>query len=64
MLSRPEDTFFKFRRQYNGETFTVICNFEQENTMEVPADAEVVLHNYADIAGTFRPYEVMVLKHN
>ena len=64
VLSNPEDAFFKFRREYNGEAFTVICNFEQENTIEVPADAALVLHNYADFGGTFRPYEVMVLKHN
>ena len=42
----------------------MICNFESENTIEVPADATLVLHNYADTADTFRPYEVMILKHN
>ena len=64
VLSNPEDTFFKFRREYDGKAFTVICNFEAENTIEVPADAALVLHNYADVADTFRPYEIMVLKHN
>ena len=62
--SQPWDTFFKFRREYSGEAFTVICNFEQENTIDIPENATLLLHNYADFNGTFRPYEVMVLKHN
>ena len=62
--SQPWDTFFKFRREWGGEAFTVICNFEQENTIDIPENATLVLHNYADFNGTFRPYEVKVLKHN
>lgn len=63
VLSKQEDPFFVFEREYQGEKFTVICNFEQQAAIEIPADTEVVLANYPDRADTFRPYEIMVLKH-
>ena len=63
MLSRDEDPFFLFEREKNGEKLTVAINFEQESQITLPEDADVVLHNYPDFAATFRPYEIMVLKH-
>ncbi len=62
VLSKPEDTFFKFERVYEGEKMTVIVNFENENAIEVPA-GEVVLANYKDRAENFRPYEILVIKN-
>ena len=64
VVSRPEDPFFVFEREYEGEKCTVICNFEKESAISVPENAEVVLQNYLDRADVFRPYEILVLKHN
>ena len=63
VLSREEDPFFIFEREKDGEKFTVIVNFEQESQIRLPEDADTVLHNYADFADTFHPYETAVLKH-
>jgi len=62
VLSRPEDPFFAFRREYEGASYRVICNFEEAASIDIPENAELLLHNYADRADTFRPYEIMVLK--
>lgn len=64
VLSRPQDPFFVFEREYQGEKYTVICNFEQQASISVPTDAEIVLQNYPDRKDSFRPYEILVLKHN
>ena len=64
VLSKTEDPFFVFEREYEGEKYTVICNFEQEATIAVPENTTVVLQNYADRTDTFRPYEILVVKHN
>ena len=62
VLSKPEDGFFDFRREYKGERLRVICNFEQPSRIPVPEDARVLLRNYPDRQELFRPYEVLVLK--
>ena len=64
VLSKDEDPFFVFEREYQGEKLTVICNFEQESAISVPENTTEVLHNYFDRAETFRPYEILVVKHN
>lgn len=64
VVSKPEDPFFVFEREYEGEKYTVICNFEQESQISVPENTQVVLQNYLDRAETFRPYEILVVKHN
>ena len=64
VVNKPEDPFFVFEREYEGEKYTVICNFEQESKIAVPENTEVVLQNYLDRAETFRPYEILVVKHN
>ena len=64
VLSSETDPFFVFRREYRGECYRVICNFEQSAAIQVPENAEVLLHNYADREDRFRPYEVMILKEN
>ena len=64
VVNKPEDPFFVFEREYEGEKYTVICNFEQESKISVPENTEVVLQNYLDRAETFRPYEILVVKHN
>ena len=63
VLSGDSDPYFLFRREYQGEKFTVVINFEEESEIPLPRDAEVVLRNYADDADCFRPYEVKILKH-
>ena len=64
VVNKPEDPFFVFEREYEGEKYTVICNFEQESKIAVPENTEVVLQNYLDRAETFRPYEILGVKHH
>ncbi len=62
VLSEQSDPYFVFEREYEGEKYTVICNFEQESVIETPLDAELLLTNYSDRADAFRPYEIAVFK--
>ena len=64
VVSREEDPFFVFEREYEGAKYTVICNFEQVSAIEVPENTTVVLQNYLDRVEIFRPYEILVVKHN
>ena len=64
ILSGEDDPHFLFTREFEGEKFTIAINFEEESSISLPENAKVVLHNYADTAALFRPYEIMVLKHN
>ena len=64
VVSREEDPFFVFEREYEGAKYTVICNFEQVSAIEVPENTTVVLQNYPNRAENFRPYEILVVKHN
>ena len=63
VLSKEEDPYFLFEREYQGEKLTVAINFERESSIPLPEDAQVVLRNYSDTAKKFRPYEVIILKH-
>ena len=62
VLSKDEDSYFVFEREYEGEKITVICNFEEENNFEIPQNAEILLSNYKDRASKMRPYEILILK--
>ena len=53
-----------YQKALQGEKLTVAINFENESKISLPENTEVVLHNYLDTADAFRPYEIMVLKHN
>ena len=61
-LLLPEDAnIFAYKRQTEGETLLVICNFsEKEQTLEnirIPDNAQCLLRNYADEGEMLRPYE-------
>ena len=64
-LSRPEDGYFAFTRSNDKETILVICNFEQEAIIDVDGKKEeLLLSNYCETEGTYRPFEIRVFKKN
>lgn len=70
MLSSSDDGFFVYTRSYNGEKFTVVCNFEEEAKISFEGmDGEVVLSNYNAYDASdrkdncFKPYEIAVYKN-
>lgn len=64
VLSKPEDEYFIYTREYEGKKFTVICNFEQDSKIEnISEFGKEVLANYSDReigTASFRPYETVV----
>ena len=57
VLSKPEDNYFVFTRELDGEKFTIFCNFEQDAVITIgdvtdsaaaerPVRGELVLSNY------------------
>lgn len=62
-ISQETDNFFAFERVFEDERITVVCNFEDENTVEIKG--QLLLSNYsnADVAGNhYRKYEVRIYK--
>lgn len=64
VVSKPEDGYFIFIREYEGEKIAVICNFEQKNDIMPPFDGEILLANCGrqSVGGEYSPYEVAVVK--
>ncbi len=61
-LNREEDAFFRYERALEDEKYVVICNFDEESTIDLP-QGKLLLSNYrrTDADGNrFRPYEVAV----
>ena len=64
VLSKPEDDFFIYAREYEGKRFIVICNFENTSEITVETNGNILLGNYnrTAVSGTYRPYEVAIIK--
>ena len=65
VISSPEDDCFIYIRSVDGEKWVVICNFENEKTIETPFDCEPpVLTNLgrSTVSGEYLPYECAVSK--
>ncbi len=63
-LNTPDDDFFLYERELDGEKYTVLCNFDKESQIAIPR-GELVLSNYnrtADDTNSFRPYELAVYR--
>ncbi len=66
VISKPEDNYFIYQREFEGEKFTVVCNFETSSKIpEIKNFGTAVLHNYNDYDENnicLRPYETVVFK--
>lgn len=62
VLSKQEDPYFAFEREYVDEKLVIVCNFEQTSVIETPPNAELLLTNYSEHTDFFRPYEIAVFK--
>ena len=56
---------FVYQRTYGEEQVLVVCNFDRENTIRVPAgDYNLVLSNYGhtsrQVGGGYQPFETAV----
>ena len=67
-LSKESDTYFMYERTLGSDSFTVICNFENDSVISGDGvSGTLVLSNYADaVEGSraFRPYEIAVYRKN
>lgn len=65
-ISKDEDNYFAFVREYEQEKILVVCNFEDEKDITLPySDGELLLGNYGDnnaISGEYRQFEVRIFK--
>lgn len=62
-ISDENNNYFAFTREFEDEKVLVICNFEDENTIDF--SGELLLSNYADANASgnkFRKYEVRIYK--
>lgn len=65
VLSKPEDKFFVFEREYEKEKFLVVCNFEEESVIEnMEGKYKPVLANCGrkKPSGKYSPYECAVYR--
>lgn len=66
LLSNEEDGYFAFIREYDGKKLLVICNFEQESSIDTGiASGELLLSNYSrtdGINGSYGKYEIAVYR--
>lgn len=66
VLSSEEDGYFAFVREYEGKKIAVVCNFEQENDIQLGLDSkELLLTNYDrtnGINGNYGKYEIAVYR--
>jgi oligo-1,6-glucosidase len=62
-LTGEADSYFMYRREYEGEEMLVVCNFEKETRIELPKNLVRVLGNYPEHeSGIFAPYESAIYK--
>lgn len=59
-----QDGAYIYKRYTEDSCYLVVCNFENEQTISVPYDGELVLSNYGEreIGGIYSPYECAVYK--
>ncbi len=64
VISKPEDDFFMYAREYKGKRFIIVCNFEKESYITVETDGKIVLSNYTrkENSGLYRPYEAVIIE--
>jgi len=65
VLSQPEDEFFVYTRTLDGERWVVVCNFAQEENIQLPFACEApVLSslNRETADGVYQPYECAVCR--
>ncbi len=54
---------FMYRREYEGEEMIVVCNYEKESRIELPANLSRVLGNYPEHKdNVFAPFEAAIYK--
>lgn len=64
-VSRPEDNHFVYTRQWRGENWAVICNFDEAQAIALPFICEApVLSNLGrkSAAGVYQPFECAVCR--
>jgi len=65
-LSKPEDNYFITLREHEGQKIVIICNFEENLTIQtIFENGELLLSNYGGrekIKGEYRPFEIAVYK--
>ena len=62
-LHKPEDTYALYLRELDGQRVCVVCNFDKEQKIDLPANGKILLSNYGRLDGDeseFRPYEAAV----
>ena len=65
VISKPEDEYFVYTRSLDGETYAVICNFAQEQTIVLPFKCEAPVLASLDRTtadGAYQPYDCAVCK--
>ena len=61
-LKTLNDNYYSFERSYQGETVTVVCNFEKETPFEI-GRGKLLLNNYAEVKTNLQPYQILVYKN-
>lgn len=64
LVSGKDDRYFIFKRKYESDCVTVICNFEDEIFIDADvADGSIILSNYKEHnSNSYKPYEIRVYK--
>lgn len=66
VLSKPEDGYWLFEREYNGGKIVICCNFEKENKITFPYEnAKLLLSNSKnrkDSSACYSPYETAIYR--
>lgn len=63
VLSSDEDNFFVYQREFEGASFTVVCNFREASEInEKFLKGEKILSNYNNETNVFAPFETAVFK--
>jgi oligo-1,6-glucosidase len=65
VISKPEDPYFVFTRTLGGESWAVVCNFEDEQEIKLPFECEAPsLSNLSreKMTGRYGPYECAAAK--
>ena len=65
IVSKPEDNFFVFVRRLGRSEWAVVCNFEAQQSIELPFECETPVlanMNKETASGNYAPYECTVSK--
>ncbi len=68
VISKPEDNYFIYEREFENHKFTVVCNFETPSEIDNISDfGTEILNNYGDRGANcrrLRSYEAAVFESN